>query len=68
MRRSKGRASSDDKISSQLIKKRGVHAIFFITLWKQMSNNYASYFYRINFDVIPSSIELPWLFAQVLRK
>ena len=41
-------------------KERGVHALFSITLGKQMSNYYEPWFYRIDFDVIPSYIELPW--------
>ena len=50
--------SSDNKILSSLIKKRAVHALFKITSVKQMSNNYAPFFSRIDFVVIPSNIEL----------
>ena len=39
---------------------RGVHALFKITLGKQISNYYAPCFYRLDFVGIPSYIELPW--------
>ena len=47
------------KFDHQLLKKRDVEAFFLITWGKQMSNNYAPSFNRINY-VIPSYIELPW--------
>ena len=39
--------------------KRGVHALFWITSGKQICNNYASCFNRIDFVVIHSYTELP---------
>lgn len=35
-------------------------SIFLITLGKQMSSNYAPYFNKINFAVIPSYVEVPF--------
>ena len=32
-----------------------------ITSGKQISNNYVPYFNRIDFVVIPSYVEIPWL-------
>ena len=46
------------------LQERGVHAIFLITSRKQMSNNYALCFSRIDFVVIPFDIELSWYNTQ----
>lgn len=40
--------------------KHGVHLIPLITYRKDMRNNFVSCFNRINYDVIPSYIKLPW--------
>ena len=42
------------KIYHHQLKKRGVHALFQITSGKQIRNNYAPRFNRIDFAVIPS--------------
>ena len=48
----------DLKSLDQQLKKRYVQAIFLITSEKQISNNFAHGFNRINFNVIPSYMEL----------
>ena len=45
-------------LSSSFFKKRGVHALYWIIFRKQMSSYYARCFHRIDFEVIPSNIEL----------
>ena len=42
-----------------MIKRRGIHSVFLVTLRKQLSNNGALCYNRINLVVIPSYIELP---------
>ena len=53
------KAKSDDKILSSITKKALYTAILFITLGKQMGNNYPPYFNRIYFALIPYYIKLP---------
>ena len=42
-----------------MIKRRDIHSVFLVTLRKQLSNNGALCYNRINLVVIPSYIELP---------
>ena len=57
-------SNSDDKVLPSVIEKRDAQAIFFITSSKQMSNNYAPCFSRIDYAVIPFYIELPCTIKQ----
>ena len=56
--------SSDDKVLLSLIKKAWCTYTSLNISGKEISNNYAPWFNRINFAVIPSYVELP-CFSQI---
>ena len=53
--------SRDNKILSSLIKKAWCTCTFLNHFREANEQHYAPCFYRIDFAVIPSYIELPWL-------